>query len=99
MEALSFVRLMRRLLPLLVQWSCAAAAAGHPALIPLPTSVTWNDGSVAIGAGTVIEARGEAAPTAAYLARELALKQGARGASRSKRAGRGRAEDRTGAPG
>ena len=73
---------MRRLLPLLALCSCAAAAAGHPALIPLPTSVTWNDGSVAIGAGTVIEAGGEAAPTAAYLARELALKPGARGASR-----------------
>jgi len=82
MEALSFLRLARRLLVVLLLWPCAAVAAEHPALIPLPTSVSWQDGSVAIGSNAVVEGRGEAAPTAAYLARELGLKQSGRGASR-----------------
>jgi hexosaminidase len=80
MEALSFARLVRRLLPLLL-WPCAAAAATHPALIPMPKSVSWQDGSVAIGSSTVVDGRGAAAPTAAYLARELGLKESRRGAS------------------
>jgi hexosaminidase len=86
MEALSFapsiVRCVRRLLAVALLWPCAAAmAAAHPALIPLPSQVEWHDGSVAIGANAVVDARGEAAPTAAYLARELGLKQSGRAAS------------------
>lgn len=82
MEALSFVRIVKRLLPLLALWPCAVAAAAHPALIPLPTSVSWHDGSVTIGSATVVEGRGEAAASAAYLARELRLKGTGRGASK-----------------
>jgi hexosaminidase len=82
MEALSFVQPLRRLvLTLLLLLSGAAAAHAHPALIPLPAEVAWNEGSVAIGPGTVVEGRGKAGPTAAYLARELGLEQGGRGAS------------------
>ena len=76
------MRFVRRLLVILLLCPCAAVAAAHPALIPLPASVAWHDGSVAIGPATVVDGRGEAAPTAAYLARELGLKQRGRGASR-----------------
>jgi hexosaminidase len=58
------------------------AAIAHPALIPMPSSVTWHDGNIPIGAGSVIEGRGQAAPTAAYLSQALGLKQAERGASR-----------------
>jgi hexosaminidase len=54
----------------------------HPALIPMPTAVSWHEGSVPVGAGTVVEGRGKAAATAAYLAREMGLKQGGPGTSR-----------------
>jgi hexosaminidase len=58
------------------------AVSAHPALIPMPSSVTWKDGNLALGADTVVDARGKAAPTAAFLARELGLTPGNRGASR-----------------
>jgi hexosaminidase len=70
---------------LLVAWvggEAVAAPAAHPALIPMPTSVEWHDGTVPIGGGTVVEASGEAAPTAAYLAQKLGLKQAGRSRSR-----------------
>src|SRR5439155_11466018 len=51
-------------------------------LMRLPSSVAWHDGQVAVGASTVVEARGQAAPTAVYLAQALSLKQGAHGPSR-----------------
>jgi len=51
-------------------------------LIPLPASVTWRDGSLALGAGTTVDGRGKAAPTAAFLARDLSLKQSHHGAAR-----------------
>jgi hexosaminidase len=76
------VQLIRRLLIFLALCFAASGAFAHPALIPMPTSVVWRDGSVPIGAATTVEARGNAAPIAAYLARELRLKQGGRGASR-----------------
>lgn len=60
----------------------AGAGSAHPALIPLPSAVTWSDGSVAIGTDTVIQGKGEAASTASYLARELGLKPLSRGSSR-----------------
>lgn len=53
----------------------AGAAVAHPALIPLPTAVAWHDGSFQITPATAVEGRGDAALTAAYLARELGLKQ------------------------
>ena len=85
MEALSFcvgrARLARGLLALLLVFAAGAAVA-HPALIPMPSTVTWHDGAVPIGPGTVVEGRGAAASTAAYLVRELGLKQTGRGASR-----------------
>ena len=67
---------------LLLSLPATATALEHPALIPLPTSVAWHDGAVKITTGTVVEARGDAAPTAAYLARTLALNSSKRGASR-----------------
>jgi hexosaminidase len=71
-----------RLLISLALCATASAAFAHPALIPLPTSTEWHDGLVAISGDTVVEGRTKAASTAAYLARELGLKPGRRGASR-----------------
>ncbi len=86
MEALSFWslldRFLRRLLILLVVCSATAAAAQHPALIPMPTAIAWNDGNVPINSDTIVEGRGKAAPTASYLAHELGLKRDGRGSSR-----------------
>ena len=63
---------------------CAPAglAFAHPPLIPMPTTVAWHDGSVPITADTAVEGRGAAAPTAAYLARELGLKERGSGTRR-----------------
>ena len=72
----------RSLLILLLLFLPAGAAMAHPALIPLPTSLEWHDGDIPITAGTVVEGRGDAATTAAYVARTLDLKQGGRGPSR-----------------
>jgi hexosaminidase len=57
-------------------------AFAGPALIPLPTAVTLHAGSFRITADTIVQGPGKAAPTAAYAARELGLKQGRHGASR-----------------
>jgi hexosaminidase len=85
MEALSFlpapVRFARLFLILLLGFASEAAFA-RPALIPIPTAVTWHDGNVRISPDTAVEGRGKAASTAVYLARELGLKQTTRGASR-----------------
>lgn len=69
------------LIPLIGE-SAAGAAVSHPALIPLPVSVEWNDGAVPITTHTVIEATGGAEPTGAYLAQAMGLKQGNRGSTR-----------------
>jgi hexosaminidase len=86
MEALSFgisvVQFVRRFLIGLVLCCVAATAGAYPALIPLPTSVAWHDGTVPIGADTIVEGRGKAASTASYIARELGLKQSGSGISR-----------------
>jgi hexosaminidase len=84
MEALPSEGMVRvtRVLSVLLLLLLPSAALAQPALIPLPSSVTWHDGKVAIGAGTVVQASGEAAPTAAYLAKALGLKQGSRGVSK-----------------
>lgn len=76
------MRFVLRRLSFTLLWSCAAVASAHPALMPLPSNVEWHDGSVAIGTSTMVQGRGEAAPTAAYLARELGLKKSGRGASK-----------------
>ena len=60
----------------------ASAAFADPALIPMPSAVSLHEGAVPIGASTSVQGSGKAAGTAAYLARELNLRQGTRGASR-----------------
>lgn len=62
--------------------TAADAAASRPALIPLPVSVKWRDGTVPITGGTVVEANGAAAPTGTFLARIMGLKPGHTGSSR-----------------
>jgi len=59
-----------------------AASPSRPALIPLPTSVTWHDGAVSLSSGTAIEAKGAAAPTAAFLSQTLGINPGKGGSSR-----------------
>jgi hexosaminidase len=76
------VQLIGRLFIFLVLWSPAAIAFARPALIPMPTSVEWHSGKVAISSDTVVVAAPGEAPAAAYLTRELGLKQAGRGASR-----------------
>jgi hexosaminidase len=58
----------------------AAAALAHPSLLPLPSSVAWGDGAVPISPDTAVDGSGQAASTAAYLAKALGLKQAHRGA-------------------
>jgi hexosaminidase len=85
MEALSLGMpraLIRVLLSLLAFSFLGGLASAHPSLIPLPTTVTWQDGNVPIGSDTVVEGHGKVVSTAAYLARELGLKQSGRGPSR-----------------
>ena len=72
----------RSLMIFLAVFLATGAAAQNPALIPLPTSVAWNEGNVPITPDTIVEGRGKAAPTASYLARELGLKQSGRASSR-----------------
>ena len=82
MEALSFSALRLARLVAFVLLCSPVPAFAYPSLIPMPTSVEWHDGKVAISSDTVVEGRGEAAPAAANLARELGLKSGGRGHSR-----------------
>jgi hexosaminidase len=72
----------RSLAVLLLLLLCGNTTPAHPPLIPMPASVTWQDGRLTLGADTVVDGRGKAASAAAFLARELGLKQGNRGASR-----------------
>src|SRR4051794_38619017 len=58
------------------------AAAAHPALIPMPSSVEWHDGDFRLAGNTVVQAQGDAAATATFLSRALGLKTGARGGPR-----------------
>ncbi len=74
--------LLARVALVIVLLCLPAGAFAQPALIPAPSAVTWHDGKVPIGPGTAVEGLGGAASTAAFLARELGLKQGIRGASR-----------------
>jgi len=60
----------------------ANAAIAQPPLIPLPVSATWQEGQFPITTGTTVQGKGDAAPTAAFLAQSLGLKTGRDGASR-----------------
>lgn len=60
----------------------SAATPSRPALIPMPDSVKWHDGNVPISADTVVIGSGNAASTAAYLAKSLGLKHSGHGSSR-----------------
>src|SRR5205085_1897260 len=51
----------------------------RPALIPMPLSVQWHSGALPVSAATIVQGDAAAAPTAAWLARELGLKTGAKG--------------------
>jgi len=85
MEALSFggiVEIGRRLLILLMFLFPATTAYSHPALIPLPSSITWLDGDIPINAGTIVEGRGQAASIATDLAHELGLRRRGHGTLR-----------------
>lgn len=72
----------RRFAILLILLLSGNAALAHPALIPMPTNVTWRDGNLALGGDAVVDGRGKAASTAAILARELGLRLGNRGAAK-----------------
>ena len=56
-----------------------AHAFAHPALIPAPASVTWQDGNVPISADAVIEGAPATAATAAFLSSSLGIKQAGHG--------------------
>ncbi len=64
---------------LIVAFLPAYAGAARPALIPLPSSVTWGEGDFRLRANTTVEGQGDAAATAAYLSKALRLKGSARG--------------------
>ena len=72
----------RRVAILLILLLSGNTVSAHSPLIPMPSSVTWKDGHITLGADAVVDGRGKAASTAAFLARELGLRQGHRGASR-----------------
>jgi hexosaminidase len=62
--------------------AASAAPLSHPALIPMPAHVQWQDGIVPIGTDTIVLGHGQAAATAAFAAKALGLKQGGHGSSR-----------------
>ena len=76
------MQFVRRLSIFLTLCLPTGTAVAHPALIPLPSAVAWNEGRVAITADTTVEGHGEGAATAGYLAGALGLKEGRRAASR-----------------
>ena len=75
-------RICLSLLFFVVAGSAMAAPAARPALMPLPASVEWQAGEVAIGPGIVVEGKGGAAATARYLSQALGLKPGESGGVR-----------------
>jgi hexosaminidase len=60
----------------------AEPALAAPALIPMPAAITPHEGEFRITPGTIVEARGKAAGTAAFVAKALDLKAGSRGSSK-----------------
>jgi hexosaminidase len=73
-----------RLVALFLLAMAAEPAMAAPPLIPMPVSMIPNDGQFRIADATIVEGKGTAAPTAAYLARTLGLKSGAGGSIRLK---------------
>ena len=73
-----------RLVALFLLALVAVPASAAPALIPMPVSITAHDGQFQLTTSTIVEGKGKAAPTAAYLANSLGLKSGARGSIRLK---------------
>lgn len=75
-----FVRLVAFILLALA----AIPASAAPALIPMPVSMTPHDGEFRISDATIVEGKGKATPTAAYLAKALGVKSGSTGSIRLK---------------
>ena len=73
--------IVRYMISLFVLTATPALAAPRPQLIPLPTSVRWSEGEVAIGAQTRVTGAGAAKAVAARLARDLGLETGQTGNS------------------
>jgi len=71
-----FVRIAVALLLLGLAAQAGAESLARPALIPLPTSVTWHDGEVRLTSGTKIEGLGAAAPAASFLSQSLGINPG-----------------------
>ena len=73
------MKLQRRLLIALLLILAPTVALAQPALIPMPVSVEWHSGALPVTSATIVQGDGAAAPTAAWLARELGVKTGAKG--------------------
>lgn len=73
-----------RLVALFLLSLVAVPASAAPALIPMPVSMIPHDGQFRIANSTIVEGKGKAAPTAAYLAKTLGLKSSSRGSIRLK---------------
>ena len=73
-----------RLVALFLLAMAAEPAMAAPPLIPMPVSMIPHDGQFRIADSTIVEGKGKAAPTAAYLANSLGLKSGTRGTIRLK---------------
>jgi hexosaminidase len=73
-----------RLVALFLLALAAAPAMASSTLIPKPVSMIPHDGEFRIAGSTIVEGKGKAAATAAFLARSLGLKSGARGSIRLK---------------
>ena len=73
-----------RLVALFLLALAAAPAMAASTLIPMPVSMIPHDGEFRIADSTIVEGKGKTAATAAFLARSLGLKSGARGSIRLK---------------
>jgi hexosaminidase len=60
----------------------AEPVTAAPALIPMPAAMTPQEGEFQITPGTIVEGKGKAAGTAAFVANALNLKPGSRGSSK-----------------
>jgi hexosaminidase len=72
----------RALLIVILLCLSGSATFAHPALIPMPTSVTWQEGNVPVDADTVVEASSGAEATGANLSQAFGLKRAGHGSSR-----------------
>jgi hexosaminidase len=76
------MQLVRLLLFCLALCFPAATAFAHPALIPFPSSVAWQEGQVPLTRDTRVEGGGDASPAAFYLSKALALGSAGHGGTR-----------------